>query len=100
MKIEEERKASLTEPLITTMAVKNYIVNGAKYTGFITVEGTIVTMHRKGELSYPDGTSFRGDFDNGVMHGRGTSKYSDKSIYYGEWRDGAKGMERELTFCQ
>jgi hypothetical protein len=46
------------------------------------------TLEYIDELSYSDGSSYKGDIDNGVPHGKGLMTWADGSTYDGEWLDG------------
>jgi hypothetical protein len=46
------------------------------------------TLAHIDELNYSDGSSYKGDIDNGVPHGKGLMTWVDGSTYDGEWLDG------------
>ena len=41
-----------------------------------------------GELNVADGSSYEGDFVNGIIGGKGSYKWADGRVYKGEWKDG------------
>ena len=44
----------------------------------------------QGAETYPDGTTYVGEFKNGEFHGQGTHTDPDGTKYVGEWKDGKK----------
>lgn len=46
------------------------------------------TLAHIDELNYSDGSSYKGDIDNGVPQGKGLMTWVDGSTYDGEWLDG------------
>ena len=40
------------------------------------------------EINYSNGSSYKGDIDNGLPHGKGLMSWVDGSTYDGEWLDG------------
>ena len=45
-------------------------------------------MHGQGTLKYADGTVYEGNFDNNKRHGRGRIRYASGEEYRGEWFNG------------
>jgi len=43
--------------------------------------------HGKGTLTYANGATYEGDWVNGKKHGQGTLKKNSKVIYDGQWKD-------------
>ena len=39
----------------------------------------------QGTLTYPDGTVYQGEFEDGEKHGKGTMLFPDKTKLTGEW---------------
>jgi hypothetical protein len=42
------------------------------------------------ELNYSDGSSYKGDINNGMPHGKGLMSWADGSTYDGEWLNGVQ----------
>ena len=56
--------------------------NGTKYKGTLKNQQQI---HGKGKLTFPDGSTYEGEFDEGFMHGSGIRTFPDGSSYTGEF---------------
>ena len=52
----------------------------------------------EGELKIPDGSYYKGFWENNKQHGYGILYWSKKEKYEGEWVSGAKHGEGNLTF--
>ena len=50
--------------------------------------GGMLVTYDSGELSFPNGSYYDGEFHNGVPHGYGVTFYTSGYIIEGEWRDG------------
>ena len=64
-------------------------------------------MHGYGVLSWPDGTTFRGNFKEGKYHGQGECIYPDGRYMKGEYNNGVKNgfftyknSKNELYQCE
>ena len=56
--------------------------------------------HGRGKMTFPDGSTYEGDFDDGEPHGEGKMTFSDGSTREGVWRKGSmhdKGAK--VTYC-
>lgn len=58
--------------------------DGGTYQG--TVEDGV--MHGEGRLEWPSGAFYEGEFHQGLKHGEGTGHYVDGRIYIGEYQEG------------
>ena len=45
-------------------------------------------MHGTGQFTFPDGTEYIGEFQNGLQHGMGLLTTTDGLQNYGEWVNG------------
>ena len=45
-------------------------------------------MQGNGEIRWPDGSFYQGEFASGLYHGQGVLEYADGTRYEGEWREG------------
>ena len=67
--------------------------DGSSYRGQIA-DGM---MHGKGVLTFADGTRYTGDFEGGMMHGEGVLHYADGARYQGDFRRGKRHGQGSLT---
>src|SRR5450830_1498301 len=51
-----------------------------------------------GELTFPNGRNYIGEFKYGVLNGQGTSTLPSGEKYVGEWRDGKSHGQGTFTF--
>jgi len=58
--------------------------HGVKYTG----QWQDGVMHGKGNLTFEDGGVYDGDWQYGKKHGIGTLRYSNGSVFKGHWEEG------------
>ena len=42
-------------------------------------------MHQRGLETWPEGSSYSGEYSDGLKHGIGIYKWSDGSLYEGSW---------------
>ena len=54
-------------------------------------------MHGYGQLAWPDGRQYEGDFFNDMKHGQGTFQWPDGRIYTGWWHKGRQHGTGVLT---
>ena len=54
--------------------------------------------HGKGELLYPDGRKYIGEFHAGNKHGQGTMIYPDGRVYTGEYKEGKRSGYGTMTY--
>ena len=54
-------------------------------------------MHGYGQLVWPDGRQYEGDFVNDVKEGQGTFQWPDGKIYTGQWLNGKQHGTGVLT---
>lgn len=59
--------------------------DGTLYRGGWNSEGR---RHGHGVVEYPDGSHYRGNFENGDFHGHGTLTWTDGGFYVGNWVQG------------
>jgi hypothetical protein len=60
---------------------------GAQYIGMVDQDGYYTGL---GEMTYPDGSTYVGEFLHGYYHGKGTLKYNSEAIYTGEFVNGKR----------
>jgi len=48
----------------------------------------------QGTFSYPDGSVYVGQWNNGKLDGQGTFSHADGSVYVGQWKDNMKNGDR------
>lgn len=56
-------------------------------------------FHGKGVFNYTDGRMYNGNFRNGQFHGKGTFQSVDKSIYKGDYQNGKREGDGVLTLA-
>ena len=57
------------------------------------------TNRFQGPLNYMDGSTYSGQFKDGLRHGKGECVYIDGSCYQGEWKDGVRSGEGVFAFA-
>ncbi len=45
-------------------------------------------MHGKGKITWPDGKSYTGDYEDDKKHGEGIFEWPDGRKYIGSWKNG------------
>jgi len=69
--------------------------SGALYTGDIVLESIPSGI---GEAQWTDGSTYTGEFFNGMPHGKGTFTYNNGDIYVGEFEYGFRSGKGVMTF--
>ena len=67
---------------LTLAIVAKLNAAGARYDGELNDDGN---RHGKGRIVYIDGSTYEGDWKNGLRDGFGEQKYKDGSVYRGNW---------------
>ena len=63
----------------------NRRLKGRIYTGHWKMDGN--NLYGKGEILYPNGDTYNGEWLNDMRHGRGIHKATDGNIYIGAWEN-------------
>jgi len=72
-----------------TTKVENFeLPDGSIYTGECIKNDLWIELTGKGEIDYPNGDKYIGDFENGSVRGKGKYLFSDGDIHYGWFYDG------------
>ena len=56
------------------------------------------TNPKKGTYTFPDGSTYVGEYKGGNRHGQGTYTYPDGRKYVGEYKDGKQHEQGTFTF--
>jgi len=56
-------------------------------------------MHGSGTFRYADGSVYEGEWKDGKRHGTGTCQYVDGNVYEGEWKDGKPHGRGRLRYA-
>lgn len=87
--IDTTADADLTEKQSDPQAprqVRMLLSKGKEYFGFVI--GKDKVMHGQGTLKYADGTIYEGNFAHNKRHGRGRIRYASGEEYRGDWYNG------------
>ena len=57
-------------------------------------------MHGFGQMTWPDGRQYEGEFYNDVKQGQGTFQWADGRIYSGQWFKGKQHGQGVITSQQ
>lgn len=52
----------------------------------------------KGIMTYPDGTTYNGEWEDNKRHGQGIYTYRNGDYYDGEWKEGRKHGKGRYVF--
>lgn len=74
--------------------VSNQSYLGAVYSGYVN---ELYQPNGKGTMKYSNGTEYKGDWVNGIRHGKGVIKYNN-GIYEGEWINDKRNGEGIYTW--
>lgn len=62
-----------------------------KYKGWYKGSGSVgYRPHGRGQMTWPDGCMYAGQWEDGKMHGRGVMRWEDGSVYMGQWDHGKR----------
>ncbi len=56
-------------------------------------------INDEGSFTFPDGSKYEGEFQNGQQNGQGTMTYANGDRYEGEWQNGLKHGQGTLTIA-
>ena len=72
-----------------TTRVENFeLPDGSIYTGECIKNDSWIELKGKGEINYPNGDKYIGEFAEGSVRGKGKYLFSDGDIHYGHFYDG------------
>ena len=72
------------------------LASGAIYTGEVAINDV---PNGKGEVYWPDGSSYTGEFFKGMLHGKGIFHYTNGDVYNGDFEYGYRSGEGKMIFA-
>jgi hypothetical protein len=64
--------------------VSRITLDSGFYDGMLR-DGVSLVRHGTGTMKYTDGSVYKGEWSDGFLHGEGRMRYSDDSVYEGSW---------------
>ncbi len=78
----------------STVIERTITFDEGSYTGFLKAD--IYLPHGRGVLSYSNGSSYYGNWNEGKKSGKGIMIYANKDTYDGEWKDNQRNGKGAL----